>query len=302
MAEPDLAAVLQAGERAAFHGAPGDGVEVLSAALGHLGDGAEAGMARWLLGVCLGAGGRYAEAWDVLTPWIEGPTTTAGQRLTAALAAACSASLHRQVGDHDIAEDLDERGLAWVGPLGPAATEAQLDCAIGHVADAVGRGDDTAARQRLQHVETLVAAGGANVRWRARVRLAWVRAEVALLHDDASAAVAAATGAVELSEAAQAPRHVVKSQLFLGVAQSTAGQPEAAGTLRAAATAAQGLGLLPLVWPARAVLGAVLATGEESATCLTAARIVVDTLAANLPADVRDRWLARPDIVALHQI
>jgi hypothetical protein len=94
----------------------------------------------------------------------------------------------------------------------------------------------------------------------------------------------------------------VKSQLFLGVAQSTAGQPEAVGTLRAAASAAQGLGLLPLVWPARAVLGAVLATGEESATCLTAARMVVDTLAGNLPSDVRDRWLARPDIVALHQI
>jgi hypothetical protein len=298
----DIAAILRVGEAAAFHGPPADGIEGLSEALEQLPtDGPQTGMVRWLLGVCLGAAGRYGESWEALRPVIEGSTRAAGERLTAGLAAACSASMHRQIGQHAEAQALDERGLAWATPLGVPGTEAVLDCAVGHVADAVGLEDLPGARKRLQHAEGLLTGAGEAVRWRARVRLAWVRAEVALLDGDASAAVAAATGAMALSEASAAPRHVVKSQLFLGVAQATAGHAEAVGTLRAAASAAQNLGVLPLVWPARAVLGAVLPPGEESATSLAAARIVVEALAANLPQDVRERWMERPDIAALRQ-
>jgi hypothetical protein len=58
---------------------------------------------------------------------------------------------------------------------------------------------------------------------------------------------------------------------------------------------------LPVVWQARALLGALLAgaSGEESARSLAAARSAVLTIAADLPAELRDEWLARPNVSAL---
>jgi len=71
--------------------------------------------------------------------------------------------------------------------------------------------------------------------------------------------------------------------------------------LRRAATLAEGLSALPVVWQARALLGALLAgsAAEESARSLAAARSAVLTMAADLPADLRDEWLARPNVSAL---
>ena len=66
-----------------------------------------------------------------------------------------------------------------------------------------------------------------------------------------------------------------------------------------------GLGVLPLVWPSRALLGAMLAEcstdGElaESAKSLSAARSAVLVIASDLPPGVRGEWLGRPDITAL---
>ena len=61
----DLAGLLAAGERAAFHGRPAAGVEPLRRAVDiAAGDGlvAEAAAAGWLLGVCLASAGRYGGA------------------------------------------------------------------------------------------------------------------------------------------------------------------------------------------------------------------------------------------------
>jgi hypothetical protein len=137
--------------------------------------------------------------------------------------------------------------------------------------------------------------------WRLGVRVGWVRAEVAPLDERPEAAVAAAHDAVELAEHSGAPRHVAKGLLFLGVSQVQTGSAEAAATLRRAATLAESLGALPLVWPSRAVLGALLAADhpQDSAQALASARRAVTAIAADLPEDLRGPWLARPDVEAL---
>jgi hypothetical protein len=129
-----------------------------------------------------------------------------------------------------------------------------------------------------------------------------VRAEVALLRGAPGDAVAAASEAVDLAEQSGAPRHVAKGLLFLGVAQVEAGHPgDAVGALRRGALLAESLGTLPLLWPIRALLGALLADSapDQSASHLAAARAAAEAIAADLPDDLREQWLARPDVAAL---
>jgi hypothetical protein len=137
--------------------------------------------------------------------------------------------------------------------------------------------------------------------WRQRVRLGWARAEIAMLHDRHDDARVAAVEAVELAERSRAPRHVAKSLLFQGVAEVQSGQAEATSTLRRAATLAEGLGALPLVWQSRALLGALLSfeDSEDGPKSLAAARSAVLAIAGDLPADLRDEWLERPNVSAL---
>jgi hypothetical protein len=178
--------------------------------------------------------------------------------------------------------------------------EAGFDAVLGLAADAVGLGEEQAATARL--AEATALAEGRVEWWRQRVRLGWVRAEVALLGGRPDEAAAAAHEAVELAEHSGAPRHVAKGLLFLGVSQVEAGRPEeAAATLRRAALLAESLGTLPLQWPVRAVLGALVADVDaaESARCLDAARAAVSAIAADLPEPLRAEWLARPDVEAL---
>jgi hypothetical protein len=152
--------------------------------------------------------------------------------------------------------------------------------------------------------ELAVAAGVAEVHpdwWRQRVRLDWVRAEVALLGDDPTAAQEAAAEAIDRAELARAPRHVAKGLLFLGVSQAHLGSSDTVTTLRRAATLAEQLGTTPLIWQARALVGALLAESDPgtSARSLQAARSAVLAIASDLPDDVREEWLNRSDIEAL---
>ena len=235
----------------------------------------------------------------VLSPLIE-PGEAEGaapeQQLFAALAAATIASVHRQLGRHAVAREYDARGLALAD-----TGEAGFDCRLGLAADAVGLGEAETARAELAAAAAL--DGDREDWWRQRVRLDWVRAEVALLDGDVEAALSAASRAVDRAEGARAPRHVAKGLLFLGVAQVQAGSDEAPTTLRRAATLAESLEALPLVWPARAVLGALLADADpaEGARCLAAARSAVLGIAADLPPAVRDAWLGRADVAALFE-
>jgi hypothetical protein len=56
-----------------------------------------------------------------------------------------------------------------------------------------------------------------------------------------------------------------------------------------------------LLWPARAVLGALLAGSDpaESGRSLESARRAVEAIAADLPDDLRAEWLGRADVAAL---
>lgn len=303
---PDLAAAVAAGEHAVFHGPPAaalPGLDRATEQAAEQGRVAELAVLGWLRGVALGACGRYGEGLDVLEALLAVPTGTARGRLVIALAAAASASLHRQLGLHARARELDEHGRQAAEPLGPPATEALLDCLVGLAADAVGLDDAQGAVAGVARAAVVAAERGDAAGWRPRCRLEWVRAETALLTGDPVAADAAATRALHLAEGAPAPRHQAKSLLFLGVAQATLpdAAEQAVATLRHAAELAESLGALPLVWPARAVLGALLAGTDPAASTeqLEAARTAVGAIAERLAPALRDPWLARPDLAAL---
>lgn len=298
----DLATLLASGERAVFHGPPTAAVADLEQAVvvaqreGRL---AEVTAAAWLLGVALSAAGRYGGALRVLLPLVdagEHDDSAPETRLFAALAAATAASVQRGLGRHRQAQDLDQRALT----LSDGQDDAVFDASLGLTSDAVGLGDLEAARDHLASAEA-VLAGHDDEWWRQRVRFDWARAEVAMLADEPQEAIAAATASVERAEGARAPRHVAKGLLFQGVAELQSGSAEAAATLRRAATLAEGLAALPLVWQARALLGALLAGSapEEGARSLATARSAVLTIAGDLPADLREEWLARPNVSAL---
>ena len=300
----DLATLLATGEHAAFHGKPAAAVGALEQAVvlaQSQGRAAEVAGAAWLLGVALGAGGRYGGALTVLSPLVDaGRADAAGpeRRLFGALASSTIASVHRQLGRHAVAREADliARSLAGDAP------EAVFDAELGLASDAVGLEDGDEATAHLAAARSLVPER-ADEWWRQRVRLGWVEAEVALLEGRADDAAALASVAVERAEQARAPRHVAKGLLILGLAQVSGAADEAAGTLRRAATLAESLGTVPLVWPARALLGALLADDDdatgESARSLAAARSAVLTVADDLPPGVRTEWLARPDVAAL---
>jgi hypothetical protein len=288
--QQDLTTLLADGERHVFHGSPVPAIPVLEQALElarATGKPAEEAAVRWLLGVALTAAGRYGAAVGVLDP--------VAATLFASLAAATLASLNRQLARHAVAEEFDRRGLQLAGDH----PEAVFDCRLGLAADAVGLGRLADARDALAVAEELAA--GREDWWRQRIRLDWVRAEVALLADEPDAAAAAAARSVARAEQARAPRHVAKGLLFQGVAEDRTGATDPVGTLRRAAILADDLGTLPLVWPARGLLARLLADRDPAASAehRRIGRDAVGVIAADLPLDVRTDWLARPDVAEL---
>jgi tetratricopeptide (TPR) repeat protein len=291
--------LVRRGEHILFHRAPAEALADLRAAAAGGPTTSDAARALWLSGVTLGALGRYGEALDLLAPTTGSAIPVHGQPRYASLAASTSASIYRQLGRHADAEALDQRALALAG----TADDAVFDARLGLAADAVGLHRGTDARNRFRVAAAVVPAGS----WRHAVRRDWVAVEVALLDGDAGTAVVTARRAVAGSEEAQAPRHVAKSLLFLGASllgeQRAAGgrADEAAAVLRRAGSLAEGLSALPLVWVARALLGALEGATDPdgAAASLQSARAAVAGIAGGLsPAD-RVAWLARPDLAAL---
>ena len=240
----------------------------------------------------------------MLSPLVDGgraQDAAPEHRLFAALAAATVASVHRQLGRHAVARASDLEALALTDGTGEAAFDAQL----GLASDAVGLDEPDEAGRRLDQARALVPAR-ADEWWRQRVRLGWVEAEIQLLDGQVDEAVTTVSAAVDRAESARAPRHVAKGLLILGIAQVSGGlggdgQGDAATTLRRASTLAESLGTTPLVWPARALLGALVVDADpaESARSLAAARAAVRAIADDLPPGVRAEWLGRPDVAAL---
>jgi len=257
----------------------------------------EADAARWLLAVCQNAAGRFGQALLALGELLPvTPDAPAERRIFGALGEATMGSIHRQLGRHAEARGHDEVALT----LSSATGEAGFDALLGLAADAVGLGDGPTARDHLAAASALT--DGHAQWWRQRVRGGWVQAEVALLEGRPEEAVAAAAASVDQAEQAGAPRHVAKGLLFQGVAQVEAGRlDEAAAILRRAGLLAESLGTLPLLWPARAVLGALVGERDEqeSQRCLRSARRAVELMAADLPEHLRADWFMRADVAAL---
>ena len=302
MTSPDLPTLLASGEHAAFHGKPAAAVGVLEQAVvlaQSQGLVAEMAAAAWLLGVALGAGGRYGGALTVLAPLVDAGAeddATPERKLFGALSGATIASIHRQLGRHAIAREADLDALSLTDGTG----EAAFDALLGLASDAVGLDESEEAASRLSEAEAVLPGRG-DEWWRQRVRLGWAHAEVAMLEGRAEVAAAHAAEAVQRAEDARAPRHVSKGLLLLGLAQVSNGDDEAAISLRRSATFAESLGCLPLIWPSRALLGALVADVDraESDKSLGAARSAVLAIAGDLPPGVRSEWLARADIQAL---
>ena len=302
MTGPDLPTLLASGERATFHGNPAAAVGALEQAVElALATAlvAEAAAAGWLLGVALGAAGRYGQALTVLAPLVEAGSAEAvgaEQRLFGSLAGSTIASIQRQLGRHAVAREADLAALSLTAGSG----EAAFDALLGLASDAIGLDEGDEAAGRLQQAERALPGRG-DEWWRQLVRLDWTRAELALLEGSPEDAAVHASAAVQRAENGRAPRHVAKGLLLLGIAQVSGGLAEAATTLRRSATFAESLGVLPLVWPARALLGALVAEDDrlESDRSLAAARSAVLAIAGDLPPGVRADWLGRPDIAAL---
>jgi hypothetical protein len=232
----DLPSLLATSERAVFHGAPGKAVGDLEQAVGVAqaeGLHAEVAAAAWLLGVALTASGRYGAGLRVLVPLLEAgeardaSTTTPELKLFSSLAGGTAASVHRGLGRAEAATALDARGLSLTD--GPG--EAAFDCLLGLAADAVGAGRADEAKKRFTQANAVIEGHGGDW-WRQKVRLEWVRAEIAMLNGKPSEARAAAVEAVAGAERARAPRHVSKGLLFQGVAELQSGEGDAAATLR----------------------------------------------------------------------
>jgi len=299
---PGLPELLASGEHAVFHGRPAAAVGVLEQAVvlaQSQGLGTEVAEAAWLLGVALGAGGRYGGALTVLSPLVASGSEQGASpecRLFAALSGSTVASIHRQLGRHAVAREADLAALALTDGSG----EAGFDALLGLASDAIGLDEGDQAVERLAQAAAALPAGDEQW-WRQRVRCGWTTAEVALLEGRTDDAAAHAAAAVQRAEDAAAPRHVAKGLLLLGLAEVSAGNDEAVGTLRRSATVAEPLAVLPVLWPVHALLGALLADTDrvESDRSLRTARTAVLAIAGDLPPVVRTAWLGRPELAAL---
>jgi hypothetical protein len=270
---------------AVFHRGPDHGLAALAAlAGGDEVDGVDAATVRWLTGVCLGAQGHYRRAAEILLP----PGTEPDS-----LAASTRASHLRQLARHAEAESWDTRAVALAPAAGHPAV-ALADGLVGLVADAVGRADTAVAADRLATAGAHVRALDPTAHWRARVRLAWVSAEHAMLCDDPALARTHALDAVGRSQSADAPRHLVKSLLVLGVAGHLLGRPDAAGVLADAARRAEQLGVPTLVWPAQLVLARTLWPSDPDGSRRAHAQAgrMVRAIAAELAPEEARRFLA----------
>jgi tetratricopeptide (TPR) repeat protein len=296
VADAELLGLVAAGERAAFRGAPGQGLDPLDRAIRLAEESRSSTVearARWLLGVSLNAMGQYGRALNELTTACAAPEAPTEYR---SLAAAAVASLFRQLGRHQDARDWDRAALE----IAAGSADAQFDAWLGLAADAVGLGDSDQAFVAIAQSEPIVVTRP--LWWRQKIRLDWVRAEVSLLRGDTSTAKLAAERALDGAETAGAPRHVAKSLLFAGIAAAQSGRlDDAAHLLARAGTLAEGLGARPIVWPARAVLAALVAktAPADSERYLASARLSIRQIADELPAELAATWLERPDVSAI---
>lgn len=202
----------------------------------------------WLRAVAAGGQGRYGAARADLAELLR--REPAGR--LASLALSTHASFLRQTGWHALARGWD--GRAWA--LSGGDPECAIDALVGLAADALGVGRFSASAALLERAEDLHRHAEAQPA-RLAIRLAWVRAELAMVTGDGPAAVTHARRGVELAEAAlpDLRRHRVKSEVVLAAALCCSGDLDGARRVADAALAATSHhGLVPLHWASACLL------------------------------------------------
>ena len=202
----------------------------------------------------LGGQGHYAAAATVLHGLLAHPHPP-----WASLAGSTLASHRRQLGAHASARRLDVVALRRCSPVRVACTGsdpvktlgARADALVGLAADAIGLGRLPAARRLVAAAEREAVTG---TWWRPVVRLAWVRAELALASGEPQAAVEPASTAVRLADRAGAVRHAAKSRLVLAAALHAGNRPGADDLLHQVVSTAAAHRLASLRWPAEWLL------------------------------------------------
>lgn len=295
----EITDLIELGKYEAFHGSPIAGVEPLlrAVALARANTDLEILLrAERLLGICYGAAGEYARAIEALKPQIV--SDIGGLRFRSqGFASTTIASIYRQVAEHSRAEEFDEFALL----ISDADPDVEFDAKLGLTADAIGRYDTALAANRLAVAESAATQAPG---WRTEVRLDWVRCEFALLTNDYSPAVAAATSAVAASRVAKAPRHLSKSLMFLGVSYLTWAKAKRLGSserklgianLRESIKIAEKIGATPLIWPSRMILASpdsgVRASQRKQEQEL--ADLAIRNMLSGMANPMRQNWLAK---------
>ncbi len=215
----------------------------------------------WLRAVGAAGQGRYGSA---LTDLESLGRDEPGGAL-ASLAFSTRASFLRQLGGHHAARAWDGRAWAVSGSDVPAAADAL----IGLAADALGLGRFALSGQLLLRAADLLAGDTSG---RLPVRLAWVRAELAMFTGDGTSAVAHAEGAAEFASRWGSARHATKSQVVLAAALCSMGDLSASRRIAdLALRGSERLGLVPLSW-ALACLLADIGSADHSPSQIAAVR------------------------------
>jgi hypothetical protein len=203
----------------------------------------------WLRAVAAGGQGRYGSAQTDLMTLRRMPATGP----LASLARSTQASFLRQLGGHATARRWDGRALA----LATGNPEASVDALIGLAADALGMTRFAAAAALLDRAGGLLDDAG-EAPDRLALRLAWVRAELAMVSGDGAAALRHADVARTRAAASSSLRHRVKTDMVLAAALGSAGEVARARVVADDAFAAtERLGLMPLQWALASLLAGV---------------------------------------------
>lgn len=199
---------------------------------------------RWLQAYIHNCFGEFEEA--LLLAMEVAQDSRDGELASKALVTA--ASTLRQTNRHLAARPLDESALR-LAPDDAIATHAL----IGLAADAAGLGRERECGEHIDAAATRAAAGD----WRARVRLAWVRCEHAMIAGRPRKAATHARDALDRSRAAKARRHEAKSLLFLAFSLRDAGDLAWKTNMKLAGDIATRIGALPIAEVARNASAAV---------------------------------------------
>ena len=196
----------------------------------------------WWRAVAAGGQGRYGSAFADL----DCIARTNASGALESLAFSTRASFLRQLGGHDAGRTWD--GQAWAAA--GSDPSAAADALIGLAADALGVGRFALSDRLLRR-----ASLGADLTGRPAIRLAWVRAELAMFTGDGPAAVEHARRATELAGRWTSARHAAKSQVVLAAALCSTGDVDASRLGADAALAdTERLGLTPLSWASACLL------------------------------------------------